>query len=190
MAQMESLRGLFLIASPSLADPNFFRSVVLLLEHDEEGAFGLIINHPSNIPVGVAIPEMSIWVNESEVLFRGGPVQENAVFFLHKPILSLEEEDLEQVIPGVCIARSDEIFNQLALETDASESPVRVFHGYAGWGAGQLEAEIQERSWILSSATADLVFSTSPEGLWKTCLRRMGPSHALLAEFPEDPSLN
>jgi putative transcriptional regulator len=187
---MESLRGNFLIASPNLVDPNFFRSVVFLLEHNEEGAFGLILNRPSEIPVGIAIPELSEVIPEKEVLFKGGPVQENAVFFLHKPILSMDTDEWDQVIPGVCIAQNDSLFERLAEETDPSETVVRVFHGYSGWGAGQLEAEMEQNSWFISSATADLIFSTIPHSLWKTCLRRLGPTHALLAEIPEDPSLN
>jgi len=185
---MDSLRGQFLLASPRLLDPNFRRSVVLMLEHGEEGALGVIVNRPTEVAVATVVPDLSDVAEPRDLLFAGGPVQRNAVLFLHRPL----EPDAPQLIPGVCIGQSASLLVELAGATPASgPHPLfRVYHGYAGWSAGQLEGELALDSWLVAPATAELVFSELPGQLWRRCMRELGPHHALLAEEPEDPSLN
>jgi putative transcriptional regulator len=174
----ETLRGSLLVAAPILSDPNFHRTVVFLAEHGEEGAMGLVLNRPTDTPVGEALPELTSIAGEEEPVYVGGPVAAGSVL----AVAELDDpEDASELLfgsvgfvqePGVPVQRG------------------RVFVGYAGWGAGQLEAELEEESWLVVPAEADDLFSEDPDGLWSTVLRRQGGPYALLAQMPPDPSLN
>ena len=180
---MESLQGHLLIAGSSLLDPNFRHTVVLIGHHDEEGAVGVVLNRRSEVEVADAAPPLAGLVEPGERLFIGGPVQSEAAVVL----ADLEHPDRAKVIAFGSIGFLPE-------ETDPEElgeiRRARVFAGYAGWGPGQLEGEVDEGSWIVEPALPSDVFTDDPEALWGVVLRRKGPRFALLASMPLDPSMN
>ena len=178
---MSSLQGQLLVASAGLFDPNFRRAVVLVRHHDEEGAMGLVLNRPSEAPVAAVVPPLADVVDPDEPLYVGGPVQPESVMILG------EFEDEEAAVP---------VFGSVGFLKGDSEPEdlaaclrVRVFAGYAGWGAGQLEAELEEDSWVVLPARPEDVFGPS-EGLFAAVLRRQGGRYRVLALLPDDPSLN
>jgi len=180
---MDSLRGHLLVAGPNLWDPNFRRTVVLIGHHDAEGAVGVVLNQRLAATVEAAAPPLSPLVPPGESLFRGGPVQPEAAVVL----ADFEDPDRAGVL-------ALETIGFLPEESD-SESlgglrRARVFAGYAGWSAGQLEAEMAEDSWHATPAVPGDVFTDHPEGLWMTAVGRLGPEFRLLATMPVDPTLN
>jgi putative transcriptional regulator len=183
MAAVESLRGHLLVASPTLLDPNFRRTVVLITEHTDDGAAGLVLNRPSLVAVEAAVPQLEELVDEDEQVWVGGPVQPEAVLVLGE---FLDPDDA--AVP---------LFESLGFPSlDEPEEIVpattrrRVFAGYAGWGAGQLEDEVANEDWILEPALANDAFTDEPDELWRDVLRRKGGIYELVARMPDDPSLN
>ena len=181
---MDSARGQLLIAGPSLVDPNFWRAVVLIVEHSEEGAFGLVLNRPSETLVGEAVPEIEDLVDPDEPLFIGGPVQPSGVVVLGQ---------FEDPGDGALLAFDD--IGVLGAGPSPEEHAVglragRAFVGHAGWGTGQLDEEIERGDWILEPARAEDAFGQEPRELWSRVLTRKGGSYALVARMPADPSLN
>jgi putative transcriptional regulator len=177
---MESLRGQLLIASPSLVDPNFHRSVVLITHHDEDGAMGLVLNHPSSTAVADAVPELEDLVELDDWVYVGGPVEPGAALLL---------AELENPAEATAVVFADIGFPPED-PTPGSTRRLRVFAGYAGWGAGQLEAELEEAAWIVTPADREDVFVEDADELWSAVLRRKGGRFAILATMPPDPSLN
>jgi putative transcriptional regulator len=180
---VDSLQGLLLVASPALLDPNFRRSVVLVTEHTEEGAAGLVLNRPSPVTVAAAVPQLEPLVDVDEQVWVGGPVQPEAVLVLGE---FFDPDDA--AIP---------LFGSLgfpSLEEPEEVLPVtarrRVFAGCAGWGAGQLESELAGEDWILEPALPDDAFTDDPDELWHDVLRRKGGIYELVARMPENPRLN
>jgi putative transcriptional regulator len=180
----DSLRGHLLVAAPSLLDPNFHRTVVLIGEHGAEGAMGVVLNRPSGVTVGEAVPPLVALVAEDGLVYVGGPVQPEAIVVLGE---FEEPERADVLVVGAVGFLPGEIEGSEALGTIARS---RVFAGYAGWGAGQLEAELAESSWIVEPALPDDVFAADPAELWSDVLRRKGGPYAVLALMPPDPSLN
>jgi putative transcriptional regulator len=180
---VDSLRGQLLIAGPSLWDPNFRRTVVLIGHHDEEGAVGVVLNRPLDATVEETVPPLSAIVPPGESLFVGGPVQPGSAVVL------ADFEDPERA--GV-IALDSIGFLPEETGPDGIEGlrRARVFAGYAGWGAGQLEAEMEEASWHVTPAFPGDVFTDDPIGLWGTVVERLGPAFRLLRTMPMDPQLN
>lgn len=199
MTEVSSLTGRLLVAAPALADPNFDRAVVLLLDHDEEGSLGVVLNRPT--PVGVA-DILASWAGltgEPDVVFQGGPV-------------SLDSALGVAVIPGdegpspnsrlrsnggdpVGFRRVYGAIGLVDLEAPpellaAALGSLRIFAGYAGWGPGQLEAELSEGAWYVVESEPGDVSSPRPEGLWRAVLRRQRSELAMVATYPDDPSLN
>jgi putative transcriptional regulator len=181
---MESLAGQFLIASPSILDPNFHRTVVFITAHTDEGAVGLILNRRSETSVGEAVPQLETVTNPEEPVFVGGPVNPDGVAVL------AEFDDPDEA--GVVVL--DEV-GFVALDVALEEGPPelqrrRVFAGVAGWGPEQLEDELERDDWIIEPAVADDIFTDDPEHLWSDVLRRKGGQYELVARMPLDPSLN
>ena len=180
---MRSLRGQLLIAGPSLADPNFWRTVVLVGEHSNEGAHGVVLNRPSETSVGEAVPELADLAGEMGTVHVGGPVQSSAVVVLAD--FANPEEAGSLVLDSIGF---------LSTEVDPDSlgelRRARVYVGYAGWGPGQLDGELEEGSWIVEPALAEDVFTSDPDALWSTVLRRKGGPFSVLASMPPDPSLN
>jgi putative transcriptional regulator len=181
---MESVRGQLLIAGPALMDHNFWRTVVLVVEHSEEGAFGLVLNRPSETNVGEAVQELEELVDPGEPLFIGGPVQPSSVIVLGRfedpSDAALLAFDDVGVLGG---GRSIE-------ERSAGLLAGRAFVGHAGWGAGQLDSELERGDWILEPARLQDAFDPDPRELWSRVLTRKGGSFALVARMPPDPSWN
>lgn len=181
---MTSLRGQLLVAVPPLLDPNFRRTVVLVTEHGADGAMGLVLNRPSPTTVAEAVPDLACLVPEGAPVLLGGPVQPTVVLGL------AEYED-----PGDAPALVLGDVGLLPPEPDLERLPeitrrARVFAGYAGWAAGQLDAEVDAEGWIVEPARADDVFAPDPDTLWGSVLARKGGQYALLARMPLDPSVN
>lgn len=173
-----TLRGRLLVAAPALRDPNFVRSVILIAEHGDGGAMGVVLNRPSETSVGEAVPELASLSAEDDPVFVGGPVAMDSVLALAEVE---DPEDASELVLG------DVGFVQ---DPDVSARRGRIFVGYAGWSAGQIEAELEEETWIVVPAEVDDVFSEEPDALWSAVLRRQGGPLALLATMPPDPSLN
>jgi putative transcriptional regulator len=181
---MDSLKGSLLIAGADLIDPNFRRTVVLMTHHDEEGAMGLVLSRPSPATVGEVVPELLELADGDETVYVGGPVQPSAVIAL------AEFDEPDEPDAG--------IFGNVGFVTEDSDPEdlvgatkrVRVFAGYAGWGPGQLEAELDEPSWIVEPAREEDVFADDAAELWRVVLRRKGGQFALIARMPDDPSVN
>lgn len=180
---MDTLRGHLLIAGAGLWDPNFRRTVVLVGHHDDDGAVGVVLNRPLDATVEEAVPPLSGLVPPGESIFRGGPVQPEAAVVL------ADFEDRERA--GVIALDS---IGFLPEETDADAigglRRARVFAGYAGWDAGQLESEVDEGSWHATPAFAGDVFTSDPERLWATVVERLGPAFRVLRTMPMDPQMN
>lgn len=174
----ESLSGQLLIASPSMAD-YFRRSVVLVVEHNPEGAFGLVLNRPSESSVGEAVPDLAELIGDEHALHVGGPVQPNAVTAIGE---HADPGDATKLIVGTV--------GMVDLDSPPDLNRVRVFAGYAGWGPEQLDAELEQEAWITEPAHPDDAFGPVDEDLWGRVLNRKGAEFALLARMPSDPSLN
>jgi putative transcriptional regulator len=180
---VESLRGKLLVAAGSLFDPNFRRTVVLVADHDEQGAAGVVLNRPAAVTVGEAAPALAPLVGPGDLLHVGGPVQPQAAVVL----ADFEHPEFADRL----------VFGSLGLIT-GEEAPdattairqARVFAGYAGWGPGQLDGEMEEEAWLAQPASVEDVFTGEPDRLWSTVLRRMGGDYAMLALMPDDPSTN
>jgi putative transcriptional regulator len=180
----ESLTGQLLLASPTLRDPNFIRTVVLVSVHSDEGAMGVVLNRPSAVTVGEAVPQLKDAVAEEEPVYVGGPVQPSSIVFLAE---FLDPSPAGLLVLGrIGFPAPDAGIEEL---TEATARR-RVFAGYAGWGEGQLDAEVEEGDWIAHTALAEDVFTDLPEELWATVLTRKGGSYALIARMPSDPSVN
>ena len=179
---MEFVAGRLLISSPSLVDPNFRRTVVLITHHDDEGAVGLVLSRPSELRIADAVPDLGGLPSTDEVVYVGGPVQPEAVVVL----VELEEpdEEITPIVGNVAYMPPDLAPDELPLRR------ARVFAGYSGWGPGQLEAELEEPAWIVAEAEPDDVFAADPDELWRTVLGRQGGKFALIASMPYDPRLN
>jgi putative transcriptional regulator len=182
---VSSLRGKLILAGPMLKDPNFDRTVVLITEHTEEGAMGLVLNRPSEATIGDAVPDLTWVADPEDTVYVGGPVAPNGVIVLAEwtdpgQAVVLVEDDLG-FVPG-------DADDPEALATAIRRA--RVYAGHAGWGPGQLENEVAEEAWIVEAPRREELFSDDAEGLWPAVLRRMGREFALLSTMPPDPSLN
>jgi len=180
---VQSLKGQLLIAGPGLIDPNFRRTVVLVGEHSEEGALGVILNRASESTVDEAVPELSTLVAGLGAIHVGGPVQPSAIVVLAE--FSQPDRAGSLVLGSVGFLPSEVDPDELGELRRA-----RVFAGYAGWGPGQLDGELDEGSWIVEPALPDDVFTADPDELWSDVLRRKGGPFGVLALMPPDPSLN
>ena len=180
----ESLCGQLLLASPALMDPNFRRAVILVGVHSEEGAMGVVLNRPSEVAVSEAVPQLEQTVAEQEPVYVGGPVQPSSIVFLAE---FLDPTPAGLLVLGrIGFPAPDASIDEL---TEATARR-RVFAGYAGWGEGQLDAEVDQGDWIAHSAVPDDVFTDVPAELWSSVLTRKGGSYALIASMPSDPNLN
>jgi putative transcriptional regulator len=181
---VESLQGQLLIASPALVDPNFYRTVVLVTAHGDEGAVGVVLNRPSEATIDEAVPQLGALANGDDVVYVGGPVNPSGVAVLAE--FDEPEEAGVHVLDNVGFVDLEQ-----ALEGSAPAlRRRRVFAGVAGWGGGQLEEELERDDWILEPARVDDVFAAEPRELWAAVLLRKGGSYALVARMPEDPSVN
>jgi putative transcriptional regulator len=179
---VESLQGKLLVSSPSLVDPNFRKTVVLIAHHDDDGAMGLVLSRPSDVPALHAVPSLEGLPGADDPVFVGGPVQPEAFMVL------AEFDDVGQaaapIIAGLGFMPADAEPEELSIRR------LRLFAGYSGWGAGQLEAELDESSWIVVEAHTDDAFARDPDELWRNVLHRKGGPFSLMETMPFDPGLN
>lgn len=168
-----------LIAMPTLLDPNFFRSVILLVSHSDEGSFGLIVNHPSDITVDSVCEEAEIpWTGRGDVpVFSGGPVEGDRGWVLHPDDESFE--GTQPVMPGLALSASQDALEAYARNPGGR---YRLLLGYAGWGAGQLEEEMRAGAWLLTPPVAELIFDIAPGKAWREALRAVGMDPAQLGD--------
>lgn len=183
-----STAGRLLVATPELEDPTFRRAVVLVLEHGPEGALGVILDRPLDLTVAEALPTWSDFAVAPPVLFAGGPVQSDAALALGR----LRHPCVDPAPFGHTVGG-----DLVSIDLDAAPGTadgalvaMRVYAGYAGWGPGQLDAEIATGSWFVVDAEPGDAWSERPEGLWRSVLRRQAGAVAMFAGFPEDPAHN
>jgi putative transcriptional regulator len=180
---MESIRGRLLISSGGLFDPNFRHTVVLIGEHNADGALGVVLNRALDVTVGDALPALSHLVPPDEPLFQGGPVQPT------QPVLLAEFVDPE-VADLLVFGSVGFVIGEVSADAGLGMIRARVFAGYSGWGPGQLEAEMDADSWIVDPARETDVFTDAPDLLWSRVLERKGPEYRRLSRMPYDPSMN
>jgi putative transcriptional regulator len=180
------LQGQLLLDSGELGGSFFARTVVLICQHDAEGAFGLVLNRPTGNQVGEALVADLPDTLKLSPLFLGGPVQPTAMSYLHADTFLPEAN----VMPNLALGHSLDALTELA-EGFSSTRKLKVFAGYAGWSPGQLESELQRKAWLTHPASLELVFETAPPDLWrKILLAKGGPQLRLLAQMPDDLSRN
>ncbi len=190
---MKSLKGKLLIATPGLVDPNFARSVVLIAEHTPEGAFGLVINRPAQLKVN------ELWASLSNepcqckaCTFVGGPVQENHVHILHA--FSELAAGSGDVVDGIYLGAELELLEAILQRSESSHTsesaPFRLYCGYAGWGGGQLDREMEAGGWLTLPATKDYVFAATPNDMWRDALSDVGGPYKFFSLMPPNPEHN
>ena len=177
-------KGVLVVATPMLNDPNFHQTVVLIVEHSTAGSVGVVLNRPGANLLVDHLPQLHERAGEPAVFFEGGPVQPHAVLVLGRTTaVALSDDDT--VAPGISLVDVE----SLELTGDAIRE-LRVFSGYAGWGAGQLRSEIDEGAWWVLPALTEDTFTTEPLGLWRAALQRQPGRVQLFARFPPDLSHN
>lgn len=183
----QSMKGMLLVATPALREPTFAQTVIALLEHSPtDGAVGVVLNRPMQAPVADAVPAVAEIVTAPPVLFEGGPVSPSTAIALGLAVPGAEPEGWLPVVPPIVTVDLDHDATLLA----ATLHDLRVFAGYAGWSAGQLEREIAEGSWYLVDGLPSDPFAAAPEQLRTAVLRRQGWPLSVAAHAPLDPTLN
>jgi len=182
---MEPCVGRVLISEPFLMDSYFKRTVILLGEHGEDGTVGFILNKPTDLTLNDALEDFPPF---DAPLYFGGPVQTDTIHFLHT--LGKKLEGSKEIMPGIYWGGSLETLKLLIETHQVSKDEIRFFAGYSGWEPQQLDDEMKGRTWLVSSGKKDFAFSHNPDELWGEVLRTMGSQYAILANFPENPSLN
>jgi putative transcriptional regulator len=177
--------GCLLIPDAFLPDPNFSRSVVLLVEHNEDGSLGFVLNKASGYTLEQLVHNMAC----NAPVWTGGPVQPETLHWLHR---YQQLEGAVEISNGIYWGGDYEQLKTGLQNGNFRQEDLRFFHAYSGWAAGQLENELAEGSWIISEASAAVVFNPlkSEQQLWKTLMKALGGEYALLANAPEKPWLN
>ena len=181
----KSLKGKLILDNGKLRGSFFHRSVILICQHDSEGAFGLVLNRATSNKVGEAVVANLPDTLKQEPLFLGGPVQPQALSFLHNDNYLPEAN----VLTNLSLGHSLDSLVELS-ESFSPTQKLKIFAGYAGWSPGQLEEEMKRDTWMVHPASVDLVFHPTPTELWPLILKDKGWKYRLVAEGPEDPSWN
>lgn len=177
--------GKILIADPFLKDPNFMRTVVIVCEHQDAGSFGFVLNKIYDQVLGDLIADLEGF---NFPVYYGGPVQLDTIHFLHRcPDLVPGGFEISE---GIFWGGDFEEVTKLIKLGTINENDIRFFIGYSGWGEGQLEEEMNQKSWITSKATPSLIFPTHTENVWKDALRELGGEYEMMVNYPIDPQLN
>ena len=188
---LKSLKGHFLVASRKLNDLNFYRSVVLIVDHNEQGATGLIVNRPSSFSVTNALSKYFDLPKLEDMVFMGGPVEPNGMFALHNA--SDLEKAQEPIVPGLFMGSSPEVFEQVIWRISEGDPHLdfRIFFGCAGWAPMQLESEINRMDWLYTRATAEDLFEIDAYEIWDALLKRaMAEKRFLPQEETAHPEWN
>lgn len=185
--ERQPLRGKLLVATPGLIDQNFFRAVVLVVEHSDEGAAGVVLNRPSETAID-ATP-LDPWKHlaaDPPLVFVGGPVNPDSAVCLARAAPDARPQGWEHIVGGLGVVDLSREIDDVRDGLDR----LRMFAGYAGWGGGQLEDELEEGSWYILEADPEDALTSMPLALWRFVLRRQRGKLALVANFPTDPSMN
>ena len=183
--EFRSLKGQLLLDSGQLRGSFFHRAVVLICEHNSEGAFGLVLTQKTgNKAADVLIGELPEKL-KAQPLFLGGPVQPSALSYLHTDTFIPDAN----VIPNVALGHSLDTLVEVATSYSTSQE-IKLFAGYAGWSGGQLEGEMKRKAWLTHAASINLIYDSDPENLWQAILREKGGTFRLLAQMPDDLSAN
>src|SRR6266480_3183770 len=180
-----SLKGQLILDNGKLRGSFFHRTVILVCQHDEEWGFGLILNRSTTNKIGDALVAKIPETLKAEPLYLGGPVQPQALSFLHNEAFLPEAN----VMPNLNLGHSLDSLLDIA-ESYSTTQRVKIFAGYAGWSAGQLDDEMKRDTWMTHPASLELIFHPQPGELWQLILREKGWKYKLIAESPEDPSWN
>ena len=184
---MSGYTGRLLVATPTLEDPNFRRTVVLMLDHTEDGALGIVVNRPLDVDVSAVLPAWQPYTTAPGRLFQGGPVQlDSALGLVAVPGDGDEPVGVKRIVGSLGLIDLDTPPEIIV----GGVAGLRIFAGYAGWSSGQLEGEITEGAWYVVESEPDDVFSLHPDTLWRRVLRRQNDQMAYLATYPDDPTLN
>ena len=186
----DSLRGQFLVASRSLNDPNFFKTVVLIVEHTPDGAMGLIVNRPSSVTVSNALSMHFSLPETDELVHVGGPVEPSDLFILHNAA-ELEVNE-RPVLPGLFVGSNGSVFEEVVRSLNKPEHGClfRIYSGCAGWAPNQLEHEIQRGDWFMTQACPEMVFSCEPYDSWDCCLKKIWQENRMLPHTVRNPEWN
>jgi putative transcriptional regulator len=182
---IEPSAGILLIADPFLKDPNFLRSVVFLCEHQEEGSFGFVLSRKYENTLNELIPELE---DHPLPVYYGGPVQVDTIHFLHQYPDQIPGG--KEVLKGVYWGGDFDAVVDMIKNSTIDSSKIRFFIGYSGWSSGQLNTEMQEKTWLTVKATRRLVFHKQYEEIWKNSLKELGGDYEMMVNFPIDPQLN
>ena len=180
-------KGVFLIASPHLKDPNFRQTVVLICEHGPGGSLGLVVNRRTDQHIMDVLPQATGLHEKTGLVYRGGPVQKDSLLILHR--ISGEIPESQPIFDGVCLGGDLVVLEQVCAQ-DGPGDLIRVYMGYAGWAPGQLQFELATGSWLVTPADLKVVFARDPLQSWPTILRSLGGIFSTYATMPVDPSLN
>lgn len=183
--KLKPASGRLLIAEPFLHDDYFRRAVVLIADHSEKVTIGFILNKPLEITVQQAVPEFPKY---DKLTYFGGPVQRDQLYFIHT--IAEKIEDSFPIGNGLHWLGDFDKVKRLIEKKEITEDQIRFFIGYAGWEAGQLEKELESKSWFVSNPDNEIIFNVDPTEMWSTAVKKMGDAFAPMANFPEDPSLN
>ena len=184
---LDRLTGRLLVATPTLEDPNFRRTVVLVLDHSDDGALGIVVNRPLDVDVAAVLPAWQPYTTNPGRLFQGGPVQlDSALGLVAVPGDGREPDGVRRIIGSLGLVDLDTPPDALAGDV----AGLRIFAGYAGWSSGQLEDEIGEGAWYVVDSEPRDPFTDAPEGLWRAVLRRQRGDLALVSTYPDDPTMN
>ena len=181
-------KGRLLLATPPLEDPNFDRAVIYVLEHHDDGAIGLVLNRPTDEALEAPLDRWIDLQTAPSSVFTGGPVETNAMIGMAATKVVVDEP-MEYITPISGLIASADLSADPAIVA-AHVNTVRIFRGYAGWSAGQLNAEIDQGAWLILDAEIEDVFSDRPEELWHAVLKRQPGRLSWLALAPDDLSLN
>lgn len=177
--------GILLIADPFLKDPNFLRTVVFLCEHKDSGSFGFVLNRKYENTLDELIPGLE---NIKLPVFYGGPVQMDTIHFLHQ--YPEEIPGSEEVIKGVYWGGDFETVIAMLKNGSLDPDRIRFYIGYSGWSDGQLNSELEEKSWLTVAGTRKLIFHRNYQEIWKDSLKQLGGDYEMMINFPIDPQLN
>lgn len=178
-------QGIILIADPFLKDLNFMRSVVLICRHSEEGSFGFLLNKSYELTLGELITDMEGF---NLPVYTGGPVQMDTVHYIHQFPDLLPDSQL--ITDNIYWGGDFETLKILIKNGDIDTSKIKFFIGYSGWQTGQLESELDEKSWLTATGNSSIVFNTPTDEIWKAGLRHLGGKYEMMINFPIDPQLN
>jgi putative transcriptional regulator len=178
-------KGQVLLAEPFLNDPYFRRTVIFLCEHNTEGSFGFVLNNYIDVDLEQIMENMPAFAGRISI---GGPVRNSNLYYLHT--LGERIEESVEIIPGVFMGGNFDILKKMIVSGTVQKDQVRFFVGYSGWSPEQLENEIKTNSWFVTSVPKELVMNSEINDLWKTIMKSMGKKGQMLANMPEDPTLN